>query len=194
MAALAGPPGRFPPSRYNGQVIEVEDFTKVYGGLKAVDGLSFTVRGGEVVGLIGPNGAGKTTTVRSIAGILRPSAGRIRVAGYDSVQSPIEAKRRLALIPDEAQLFDYLTADEHLRLMARLHGVVDGDRRRLDLLEQLDLAGKANALPGELSRGMRQKLALACGLIHDQSALLLDEQLTGLDPFGICGPQAGLRR
>lgn len=166
-------------------MIEVEGLTKVYGRLTAVDRLSFTVRPGEVVGLIGPNGAGKTSTLRCLAGIQAPSAGSARIAGYDVVAQPIEAKRRLAFMPDEPQLFEYLTVAEHLRLVGRLYGVAAVDERSLALLEEMDLAAKPHALPSELSRGMKQKLMIACGLLHDPVALLFDEPLTGLDPIGI---------
>jgi len=98
---------------------------------------------------------------------------------------PIEAKRALAFIPDEPHLFDYLSVEEHLRFIARLYGVPDVDRRLPEMLNELELSDKRQSLPGELSRGMRQKLAIACGLLHDPSALLLDEPLTGLDPAGI---------
>jgi ABC-2 type transport system ATP-binding protein len=166
-------------------VVELLDVTKLYGSLKAVDVLSFAVARGEVVGLIGPNGAGKTTTLRCVAGIQRPSSGTIRIDGHDVVQDPIEAKRRLAFVPDEPQLFDYLTVTEHLRLIARLYRVTDAEGAIPPLLEQLELGDKRSALPGELSRGMRQKLAVGCALLHRPVALLFDEPLTGLDPLGI---------
>jgi ABC-2 type transport system ATP-binding protein len=166
-------------------MIEVESFSKLYGDLRAVQSLSFVVRRGEVVGLVGPNGAGKTTTLRSIAGIVRPTEGAIRVAGHDLARDPVAAKRRLTFIPDEPQLFEYLTVEEHLRFVGRLYGVADAPARIPGLLAELELGGKRDVLPGELSRGMRQKLAIACGLLHEPEALLLDEPLTGLDPLGI---------
>jgi ABC-2 type transport system ATP-binding protein len=166
-------------------MILVDGLTKVYGRLKAVDTLSFVVAGGEVLGLIGPNGAGKTSTLKCIVGIQAPSAGTIRIAGHDIVADPIEAKRGLAFMPDEPQLFDYLTVREHLALVARLYGVDSVEERSKALLQELELSGKETALPGELSRGMKQKLAIACGLLHDPVALLFDEPLTGLDPLGI---------
>jgi ABC-2 type transport system ATP-binding protein len=166
-------------------MILVEGLTKVYGRLKAVDVLSFSVSGGEVLGLIGPNGAGKTSTLKCIAGIQAPSAGTVRIDGHDVVTDPIEAKRRLAFMPDEPQLFDYLTVREHLALVARLYGVSSLEERSTALIEELELKGKEGALPGELSRGMKQKLTIACGLLHDPIALLFDEPLTGLDPLGI---------
>jgi ABC-2 type transport system ATP-binding protein len=166
-------------------VIEVDGLQKLYGDFPAVQGLSFQVKPGEVLGLVGPNGAGKTTTIRSIAGIIIPSAGRIRVAGHDLATDPVAAKRVLAFIPDEPHLFEYLTVEEHLRFVGRLYQVQEVEERLPGILEELGLTAKRAALPGELSRGMKQKLAIACGLLHHPGALLLDEPLTGLDPVGI---------
>jgi ABC-2 type transport system ATP-binding protein len=166
-------------------MIVVDGLTKVYGSLKAVGGLSFRVAGGEVVGLIGPNGAGKTTTLKCMVGIQAPTAGAVLIDGHDIVADAVEAKRRLAFMPDEPQLFDYLTVLEHLNLVARLYRVADYAERVPRLLGELELSGKERALPGELSRGMKQKLAIACGLLHDPPVLLFDEPLTGLDPLGI---------
>jgi ABC-2 type transport system ATP-binding protein len=166
-------------------MIEVDGLTKLYGDLAAVRSLSFRVEPGDVLGLVGPNGAGKTTTLRSIAGILVPTAGRVRINGIDMLDRPQDAKRHLAFVPDEPHLFDYLTVEEHLRFVGRLYGVPDVAARVGPLLEEMELADKRRALPGELSRGMRQKLAIGCGLLHGPAALLLDEPLTGLDPGGI---------
>ncbi|HEV8265060.1 MAG TPA: ABC transporter ATP-binding protein [Gemmatimonadales bacterium] len=168
-------------------MIEVRDLTKLYGNLVAVDGLSFAVAPGEVLGLVGPNGAGKTTTLRSLVGIIRPTRGTISIGGRDLQRDPVAAKRQLAFIPDEPRLFEYLTVEEHLRFTARLYGVGQGDadRRIPALLSELELTEKAGAVPDELSRGMKQKLAIACGLLHEPQALLFDEPLTGLDPAGM---------
>ncbi|MDQ8158925.1 MAG: ABC transporter ATP-binding protein [Gemmatimonadota bacterium] len=174
-----------PSSRDARSVIDVLDYTKLYGDTVAVQSLSFRVAPGDVLGLVGPNGAGKTTTLRALAGILQPTSGSIHIAGIDLQQDPVAAKARLAFIPDEPQLFDYLTVTEHLQFSARLYGVRDAAPRIPRLLEELELTAKRDALPTELSRGMKQKLAIACGLLHDPSALLLDEPLTGLDPVGI---------
>ena len=165
--------------------ISVEHFSRTYGALTAVDDLSFDVASGEIVGLIGPNGAGKTTTLRSLAGILRPTSGHLRIDGHDLAGDAIEAKRRLAFMPDEPHLFEYLTVEEHLRLVARLYHVTDFEARVRPLLKELQLGGKEGALPGELSRGMRQKVVIACGLARSATTLLFDEPLTGLDPIGI---------
>ena len=166
-------------------MIAVRELTKLYGAFKAVDTVSFDVGPGEILGLVGPNGAGKTTTLRCIAGIIPASKGTVSIAGHDLGRDGIEAKRALAFIPDEPHLFEYLSVEEHLRFIARLYGVADVDARMPKLLEELELTEKVKALPGELSRGMRQKLAIACGLLHSPSVLILDEPLTGLDPGGI---------
>src|SRR5215475_2663083 len=165
--------------------ISVQQLRRTYGTFTAVDDLSFEVGRGEIVGLIGPNGAGKTTTLRTLAGILKPTSGRVVVDGHDLATAPIEAKRRLAFMPDEPHLFEYLTVEEHLRLVARLYGVQDFDRRATVLLDELELKGKERLLPAELSRGMRQKVVIACGLVRQATVLLFDEPLTGLDPLGI---------
>jgi len=166
-------------------MIAVRGLTKRYGEFTAVRDLSFGVAPGEVLGLVGPNGAGKTTTLRALAGIITPSAGSISIGGFDMARQPERAKALLAFIPDEPQLFDYLTVEEHLRFTARLYGAADAAERIPELLGELELNDKRAALPSELSRGMRQKLAIACGLVHAPSALILDEPLTGLDPAGI---------
>jgi len=166
-------------------MIEVESLTKTYGDFQAVRGMSFHVAPGEVLGLVGPNGAGKTTTLRSIAGIIVPTSGSVRVGGHDMATAPEKAKSLLAFIPDEPQLFEHLTVEEHLRFIGRLYGVADAPARIEPLLIEMELLEKRGVLPAALSRGMRQKLAIACGLLHTPSALLLDEPLTGLDPAGM---------
>ena len=166
-------------------VIDVSHLTKTYGDLKAVNDLSFRVQPGEIVGLIGPNGAGKTSTLRCLVGIQRPTSGQVSIGGHDIVKSPVDAKRNLAFMADEPHLFEYLTVSEHLQLTARIYKVRDVDAKAKALLEELELTDKASSLPGELSRGMKQKVAIACGLLHDPAALLFDEPLTGLDPLGI---------
>ncbi|ACB74786.1 ABC transporter ATP-binding protein [Opitutus terrae] len=166
-------------------MIEVSGLTKRFGDFTAVQELSFTVRPGEVLGLVGPNGAGKTTTLRCIAGIIPASAGQLRIAGHDLAIQPIAAKRALAFFPDEPRLFDYLTVRQHLAFVARIYGVADHAAIAEPLLAELEIADKANELPGALSRGMKQKLAIACGLLHSPSVMFFDEPLTGLDPLGI---------
>ena len=166
-------------------MINVNNLTRQYGDFTAVDRISFTINPGEVLGLVGPNGAGKTTTLRCLAGIIAPSMGTIEIAEHDVQKDPVSAKRALAFIPDEPHLFEHLTVEEHLRFVARLYGVADAEQRMTPLLEELEIADKRKALSTELSRGMKQKLAIACGLLHDPSVLILDEPLTGLDPGGM---------
>jgi ABC-2 type transport system ATP-binding protein len=163
-------------------MIDVIDLTKTYDGTDAVRGLTLHVERGEIVGLVGPNGAGKTTTLRCLAGIIPPTAGRVAIAGHDLSGSPIEARRHLAFVPDEPHLFDYLTAWEHLLVLARVYRVEDAETRARDLLSHFDLLDRRHAFPGELSRGMKQKLMIAGALLHRPQALILDEPLTGLDP------------
>jgi ABC-2 type transport system ATP-binding protein len=166
-------------------MIDVSALSKRYGAVTAVDQLSFRVAPGEILGLVGPNGAGKTTTLRSLCGILTPTSGSVQIAGFDLEREPAQAKGQLAFVPDEPQLFDYLTVDEHLRFIGRLYGVADVATIADGLLAELELTDKRNDLPGTLSRGMKQKLAIACGLLHRPRVLILDEPLTGLDPGGI---------
>jgi len=175
-------------------MIEVRGFTKVYGERIAVRELGFSVGAGEIVGLLGPNGAGKTTTLRSLAGILRPSQGSLSIGGFDVVRAPLEAKRRLALVADDPPLFASLTVWEHLVLTAQLYDLVDWEERAEALLAELELTDRRDDLADELSRGMRQKVCVACALLHEPLVLLLDEPLTGLDPRGIRTLYAALRR
>jgi ABC-2 type transport system ATP-binding protein len=166
-------------------LIEVEGLTKLYGDFPAVTDLSFAVRPGEVIGLVGPNGAGKTTTLRCLSGIIPATRGTVRICGRDMATQAIEAKRRLAFFPDEPRLFDYLTVDQHLNFVARIYGVANYREIGSALLEELEIADKRNKLPSELSRGMKQKLVIACGLLHSPEVIFFDEPLTGLDPMGI---------
>jgi ABC-2 type transport system ATP-binding protein len=166
-------------------MLEIAGLTKLYGDFVAVNGLSFSVRAGEVLGLVGPNGAGKTTTLRCLAGIIPPTRGGIVINGCDLAQNPVGAKAQLAFFPDEPKLFEYLTVWQHLVFIARIYQVADYAPRGEALLAELELMDKRDALPGELSRGMKQKLAIACGLLHSPKAMYFDEPLTGLDPLGI---------
>jgi ABC-2 type transport system ATP-binding protein len=166
-------------------MIEVSGLTKLYGEFAAVSDLTFSVQPGELLGLVGPNGAGKTTTLRCAAGIIPPTRGVVRLAGHDVVTDPIAAKQQLAFFPDEPRLFEYLTVRQHLEFTARLFQVADAAVRIPPLLAELDLTGREASLPGELSRGMKQKVAIACGLLHSPRVIFFDEPLTGLDPLAI---------
>src|SRR5215207_3233901 len=166
-------------------MIATEGLTKLYGDFAAVRELSFVVRPGEVLGLVGPNGAGKTTALRCLAGIIPPTSGTVIISGHDMAFDPLGAKRELAFFPDEPRLFDYLTIRQHLQFTGRLYDVKDVAERSAELLKLLELEEKADQLPTELSRGMKQKVALACGFLHRPQVMFFDEPLTGLDPIAI---------
>lgn len=163
-------------------MIEIVDLVKTYEGLRAVDGISLRVDPGQILGLVGPNGAGKTSTLRCLAGIIPATSGTIRICGHDIDEEPVEARRHLAFVPDEPHLFEHLTAWDHLMLYSRIYGVEDGTERARALLLDNDLAGQRDSFPGELSRGMKQKLLICLALLHRPRALVFDEPLTGLDP------------
>ena len=166
-------------------MIEADGLTKLYDGFAAVSELSFVVQPGEVLGLVGPNGAGKTTTLRCLSGIIPATQGAVRLCGHDLKQDPISAKRHVAFFSDEPRLFDYLTVEQHLAFTARIYQVAGYREIARPLLDELEMADKTDKLPGELSRGMKQKLAITCGLLHSPKVILFDEPLTGLDPIGI---------
>lgn len=166
-------------------MIAVEGFSKHYGTFAAVRDLSFSVRAGEVLGLVGPNGAGKTTTLRCLTGVIPATAGSLQVAGINIADDPVAAKRQLAFFPDEPRLFEHLTVRQHLNFSARIYQVSNYEPRAQQLLTELELTDKADQLPSELSRGMKQKLVIACGLLHSPKVMFFDEPLTGLDPLGI---------
>lgn len=166
-------------------MIEIERLWKLYGSLEAVRDLSFTVESGEILGLVGPNGAGKTSTMRCLCGIIPPSAGDIRVCGLSILDAPVEAKRRIAFVPSEPRFFPYLTVDEHIQMFMRLYQCERSAEEVDVLLEHLVLHEKRHHLPTALSRGMQQKLMIACGLIHRPDVLVFDEPFTGLDPLAI---------
>jgi ABC-2 type transport system ATP-binding protein len=175
-------------------MIEAEGLTKVYGAKAAVKDLSFTVHPGQVMGLVGPNGAGKTTTLRCLAGIIMPTGGRVTLGGVALQADPLAAKQRMAFFSDEPRLFDYLTVRQHLAFTARLYQVAAWEARAVALLDEMELTGKEDALPAELSRGMKQKVVIACGLLHQPQVLFFDEPLTGLDPLGIRRMKATIQR
>jgi ABC-2 type transport system ATP-binding protein len=174
-------------------VIEVIDYHKLYNQTIAVAGLSFRVDAGQILGLLGPNGAGKTTTMRAIAGIIPATRGRLIVAGHDVAAEPVAAKRELAYVPDDPKLFDALTVREHLEFIASAYDVRDWRGAAEQLLVQFELAEHVDKLGQELSRGMRQKVAICCAYLHAPRAILVDEPLTGLDPRGIRTMKQSLR-
>ncbi|MEM7775705.1 MAG: heme ABC exporter ATP-binding protein CcmA [Pseudomonadota bacterium] len=149
----------------------------------AVDGLSLTIAAGQIYALLGPNGAGKTTTLRMVAGLLVPDAGKVEIYGTDAGTDPIAAKQITAWLPDDPLVYDRLTPREYLSFVAGLWQVpqADAQARSAELLDSLGLTPHADARCQSLSKGMRQKLALAGALVHDPKLIILDEPLTGLD-------------
>ncbi len=166
-------------------MIEARALSKRYGATEAVRNLTATVGPGEIVGLLGRNGAGKTTTLHLLTGIQRPDSGTVQIAGVDLAREPVRAKAVIGYVPDEPTLFEYLTVVEHLEFVARMYAVADASDRINMWLRRCELEERAHDFPEALSRGMRQRLAVACALLHDPKALLLDEPLTGLDPAGM---------
>lgn len=165
-------------------MIRLEGLTKQYGKFVAVDHIDLHIPRGELFGFLGPNGAGKTTTLRMIAGILRPTAGRVWLGGDDLLANPLSAKARLGFIPDRPFLYEKLTGAEFLRFVAGLYGQ-DGDmtERRIDeLLDVFELSVWKNELIESYSHGMRQKLIISSALIHRPECIVVDEPMVGLDP------------
>ncbi len=174
--------------------VEVLNFTKNYGDFAAVRELSFTVQPGRIVGIVGANGAGKTTTLRAITGILRPTAGRLRIGGWDIEQDPVAAKGQFAYVPDTIHAYDLLTVTEHLHFVALAYRVPNAEAKYAALLDEVELGEKKDELASNLSRGMLQKLSLACAFLREPRVVILDEPLTGLDPRGIRNIKESIRR
>jgi ABC-2 type transport system ATP-binding protein len=164
--------------------VEVTGLTKRFGGIVAVDNLSFSIERGEIFGLVGPDGAGKTTTMRMIAGVVRPDAGMVRVDGVDVIADPEEAKQHISYMPQRFGLYEELTVDENIRFYADLFEIPRRVReeRAERLLAASNMAQFRQRRAGQLSGGMKQKLGLTCALIHTPRVLLLDEPTTGVDP------------
>lgn len=167
-------------------MLQVSNLVKEYKSLRAVNDLSFEIQPGEIVGLLGPNGAGKTTALRCIAGILRPTHGQIVINGHDLLRDQARAKQRLAFVPEMPSLYELLTVDEHLRFVAMCFSALDVyNARGRELLERYHLWEKRDDLVATLSKGMKQKLAIACAFVHETTVVLFDEPLIGIDPAGV---------
>lgn len=170
--------------------LQVEGLGKRYGDIAAVQDLSFEVRPGEIVGLLGPNGAGKTTTLHALAGLVHPTAGRARLNGQ-----PIEEqKASVGFVPEQPEVFPLLTVEEHLGFIARAYRLGDGwQAEGQEILRRLHLDDVADRVGGALSKGMKQKLLIACALLHHPRLLLVDEPMVGLDPAGQAELQQAMR-
>src|SRR6185436_10127337 len=162
--------------------VVLDRVVKRYGGTKALDGLSLDVKRGEMFGLIGPDGAGKTTAIRLMCGLLHPDGGQLRVLGLDPVRAHRALTERVGYLSQRFSLYGDLTIDENIAFFAEVHGVRDYRARRDQLLSMTQLTPFRSRLADRLSGGMKQKLALACTLVHEPDLILLDEPTTGVDP------------
>ena len=168
------------------EMIAVENLVKIYGRFKAVDGVTLNVKPGEIHGFLGPNGAGKTTTMRMIAGLLKPTSGRIVVNNHDMEKEPEAAKGSLGFIPDRPFIYDKLTAGEFLSFHAGLYGMTNGQvgSRVDEMLDLFELAQWKNELIESFSHGMKQRLVMSSAFFHRPHAVAVDEPMVGLDPRG----------
>jgi sodium transport system ATP-binding protein len=164
-------------------MIEVRDLHKAFGKVKAVDGVSFTARDGEITGLLGPNGAGKTTSLRMLYTLMKPDAGQVLVDGIDANTDPQAVRRRLGVLPDSRGLYKRLSSRENIRYFGRLHGLDDAliGQRTQSLVDALDMADIIDRRTEGFSQGQRVKTAIARALVHDPRNVLLDEPTNGLD-------------
>jgi len=164
--------------------IQVTNLIKVYGSQRAVDGISFTLRPGEIVGFLGPNGAGKSTTMKILTGYLKPSAGTARVADFDVTEQPMQSRRSIGYLPEHNPLYMDMYVREFLSFSGKLYGM-SGDALKSRVNEMVSLCGlevEKHKKIGQLSKGYRQRVGLAQSFLHDPSVLILDEPTTGLDP------------
>ncbi|HEX2568706.1 MAG TPA: ATP-binding cassette domain-containing protein [Polyangia bacterium] len=177
-------------------MIEVQGVRKSFGPVMAVEDVSFTAPNGRITGILGPNGAGKTTTLRMLYGVLKPDTGRALVDGYDAATAPLEARRRLGVLPDARGLYPRLTAREHVRYFGRLHGLSGAAlERNIDaLVELLDMRAIADRRAEGLSMGERLKVAIARALVHQPDNVLLDEPTNGLDVMSTRSMRTVIRR
>ncbi len=165
-------------------MIEAQSLVKHFGAIRAVDGVSFSVAKGEVLGFLGPNGAGKSTTMKTLCGFLAPTSGRASICGYDIVTAPIEAKKRLGYLPEGAPAYSDMTPSSYLRFIAGIRGF-DGAEAKKRIAHAVDLTNIASVLDqamDTLSKGYKRRVGLAQALLHDPEVLILDEPTDGLDP------------
>src|SRR5918993_1218278 len=163
--------------------VETRGLTRDFGTFRAVDGIDLAVPAGSFYGFLGPNGAGKSTTIKCLTGLLRPTAGTMRILGLDPLAEPVAVKRRIGVVPEDLALFDRLSAEETLTFVAQVHGLDPGvtKSRSSDLLQLMDLKSAGHTLVTDFSHGMRKKLSLAAALLPAPRLLFLDEPFEGID-------------
>ncbi len=168
---------------HDGYALETQGLRRCFGDLAAVDGIDLAVPRGSLYGFLGPNGAGKSTTIKCLTGLLRPTAGSMRILGFDPIAEPVEVKRRVGVMPEDLALFDRLTGSETLTFIGRVHGLdrATMSRRTGELLALMKLDEAADTLVTDYSHGMRKKLALAAALLPAPRLLFLDEPFEGID-------------
>lgn len=166
-------------------MIRVESLTKDYGFRRAIDGLTFDAKQGEILGFLGPNGAGKTTTMRILTGYMPPTSGKAEIAGFDVVEQSLEVRKRVGYMPETVPLYPEMTVFDYLKFMADLRRVPNAEERVDELLDVLNLGDRSESVIGNLSKGMRQRVGLAQAMVHKPDVLILDEPTIGLDPVQI---------
>jgi len=171
--------------RANNHAVETAELTKQFDHFTAVDGVTFTVRRGEIFGFLGPNGAGKTTTIRMLLGLIAPTAGRATVLGFDIVRQTAEVRQRIGYLSQRFSLYNDLTVAENLNFFGGTYGVRGEQlkKRKADVLAMAGLRGRERELTANLSGGWRQRLALGCAILHEPEMLFLDEPTAGVDPI-----------
>ncbi len=164
-------------------MIVLNGLTRLYGQMTAVDHVSVSIPEGQICGYLGPNGAGKTTTVKMITGMIKPTEGTARIAGYDIQENPLEVKRRIGYVPESGALYQSLTAYEYLQFVGRLYAIhgKELDRKISEICDFFHLGDRMHQRMAEYSKGMRQKVVIASALLHDPEVIILDEPLSGLD-------------
>ena len=177
-------------------MIEVEGLRKQYGDFAALSGVSFQVAAGEIIGFLGPNGAGKSTTMKILTGYISPSAGRVRVAGYDVVAEPLEVQRRIGYLPEAAPIYEEMRVRDYLDFIGRVRGMAAAERAQAieRVVGECDIGDRLKQVIGTLSKGYRQRVGLAQALLHQPPILILDEPTSGLDPNQLLSIRDLIRR